>query len=314
GIYSLSMKVDGLEHYSHVMDELDFDNFRQVNCHKDYDLFHLNRWRYHKCFPSENNTLEIYDLLVDGGKIHLRPGDSFDVEFIVKDIDGNESQIAFELNCGEPLKTSAPIRDGVLMDASTDNIFTVDGLAVRIPHGRIYDDFYLRPSRKARPNGPSDLFYLNDRDIPLDDEIVISLQSRMPRSEWKYSILEHTDYRGRVNYIKGTMRDGWYEVRSKYLGAYRLVEDRVSPQISIEYSSKSRKLNLHLSDDISGVDTMSVEVNGNWLRMAHNASMSRAWGDLNEIELPSGRTDIRVYARDLAGNEVIEMRKVHLLK
>ena len=308
GVYQLEMQVDGITHYLHTMDELDFDTFRQVNCHKDYDLFHRHRWRYHKCFPAENNKLDIYDLLVDGGKLRIQNGERLEVKFIARDINGNESILNCSIQGVSGLSEPWPVPEGVLLEAGRDNVFTLDDIAVRIPYGRLYNDVYINPDRHPSSGSASDIFHLNDSEIPIDDNISVSLKTRSPESRWGYTIAKHTDYRGRTKYIKGEMDEGWYTVRNKALGAYQLMEDSKSPSVSISYSSKSSKINVQLADNLSGIDSLAVQVDGEWLRMSHNASLSRAWGSPAELDLQKGNHRVEVYAIDLAGNEVKEIR------
>lgn len=305
GVYSLTMMVNGKTHYGHRMDELDFDTFRQVNCHKDYELFHKNRWRYHKCFPAENNTLDIYTELVERGRLSISHGDTLELVFIADDINNNEVQIACTIIGDIAIETLWPEEEGVLLKADRDNIYTEEGLAVRIPHGRIYDDLFIHPRRTAVTGGPSDAYTIHDENVPMDDNINVSIQIAKPFQNADGLIMEFKDSRERISYLKGRQIDGWYEAENKYLGTYQLKLDIKGPIVKVSGlagSGKKDKLNISISDNMTGIDSIRVEVNGLWLRMSHNASMSRAWGQLSELNLDNGAHELRVYVRDLAGN------------
>lgn len=305
GVFSLEMMVNGNKHYSHAMRELDFDTFRQINCHKDHELFHSNRWRYHKCFLAENNTLEIYEGLKDRGVLTIAEGDSLHIEFRTDDLHGNVVKVECLLVGSSPRHAEWPEESGVYLDASKDNIYVDSGLVVRIPFGRLYDDLYLKPSVAPSSSSPSAAFRLHDKNVPLDNTIAVSLAISEEFLGEDGLVMKFTDTRGRTSYIKGIKNEGWYEVEHKYLGTYQLAIDQKAPTVTVKgigTQANKRKISLSIADNRSGVDSIRVEVNGNWLRMSYNASMSRAWGDLSEIDIDKGDAEMRIYIRDLAGN------------
>ena len=304
GIYKLEMYVEDELHYSHTMDELDFDNFRQVNCHKDYDLFHNSKWRYHKCFPSENNTLEIYGELIDDGTLRLSEGDTLDVKFVSSDIEGNSSLLLVTLIGSSPVSEPWPVSAGIPMDASSDNLHLDSGLVVRIPKGRIYEDFNLRPSRQMSTTSTSDVFTLHDKDVPLNDIIKVSIKAHAADSLSRI-VMECTDFRGRKNYLPTVEYNDWFEAENKYFGTYRLINDITPPFVTVSGLSEKAKKNsikLSLRDDGSGVSEFKVRIDGQYLLMSHNTSMSRAWGKLADLNLAKGEHVLEVVVKDIAGN------------
>lgn len=317
GIYHLKMYVNDILHYSHTMDELDFDNFRQVNCHKDYDLYHLNRWRYHKCFRAENNTLEIYETLVNEGNISISEGDTLSIRFETSDIKGNISILYTTIIGSTALTEPWPTPSGILLEASKDNIYLDSGLVARLPKGRIYNDLYLNPLRKLRPKGISDEYRLHDHDTPLDGNIFISIRPHTPIGANTHVIMEHRDAKGRTKHLVCREHDGWYEAENKSLGTYRLIEDNVPPHFSVkglDGKGKGKKdaIVLSLGDNVSGVVGFKLHVDGRWLLMSHNASMSKAWGKLSELGLEPGEHTLQVEVWDLAGNLKSESILFHI--
>jgi len=304
GIYSLEMRVDGVPVYVHRMVELDFDTFRQVNCHADYDLFRTNAWRYHKTFPAENNHLQIYELLVNGGKLHIKEGESKNIEFIAKDIAGNESILRFIIQGEKAPAQPFPAPQGIFWDASTDNVFKDSTAVVMVPAGRIYSDFYLRPSYKETGDGLSKRFTFHDEVIPLDDYITIKLKVTGNYTNRDRLVMMQVDEKGRISCLGGSFKNGWVQARTKSVGTFYVTEDLQAPGIEVTRleANASGKINLSASDAVSGLDSIRVEVDGHWLMMIHNASLSRAWGNFKELNLPSGDHKVRIRVWDLAGN------------
>ena len=121
--------------------------------------------------------------------------------------------------------------------------------------------------------------------------------------------MEHTDTKGRKKYLATRPDEDWFEAENKSLGTYRLIQDIVPPSVTISglnSKGKPNAITLSLSDNLSGVTDFSVTVDGSWLLMSHNASMSKAWGKLSDLDLQSGDHVLKIVASDLAGNSTTE--------
>jgi hypothetical protein len=309
GVYSLELRVNGVPVYVHSMKELDFGNFRQVNCHADYDLFSTNGWRYHKTFPSENNTLSIYELLVNGGKIHIGAGESKNIEFITKDISGNTSELRFILKGEAAPDQPFPAEKGTFWDASTDNVYRDSSAVVMVPKGLIYDDLYLRPSSTESSDALSKRFKMHDEVVPFDNYITIKLKVKENYSERNKLVMMLEEDNGRKTCLGGEFKNGWVQARSKTMGTFYVQEDSQAPlvQVTRVEANAHGKINLTSSDNLSGLDSIRVEVDGRWLMMSYNASMSRSWGNFSDLNLKPGTHKILIRVWDLSGNvEIIE--------
>jgi hypothetical protein len=301
--------VNGVPVYVHSMKELDFGNFRQVNCHADYDLFSTNGWRYHKTFPSENNTLSIYELLVNGGKIHIGAGESKNIEFITKDISGNTSELRFILKGEAAPDQPFPAEKGTFWEASRDNVYRDSSAVLMVPKGLIYDDLYLRPSSTESSDALSKRFKMHDQVIPLDNYITIKLKVRGDFNERTKLVMMLEEDNGKKSCLGGEFKNGWVQARSKTMGTFYVQEDSQAPKVQVTRleAHAHGKINLTSSDNLSGLDSIRVEVDGRWLMMSYNASMSRSWGNFSDLHLKPGTHKILIRVWDLAGNvEIIE--------
>ena len=311
GLYRLELRVDGLPIYVHQMDTLDFETIRQVNCHTDYDLFRTKVWRYHKCFPAENNHLEIYSLLVDGGVLEVKEGETKSIEFIAQDIRGNAAFLRFILSGDEAPSAPFPKPTGLFWDASKDNVFRDSSAIAMVPFGRIYSDCYVSPQVSDGPDGLSKTFRIHDELFPLDDMITIKLKVLKEVEDRSKVVMMQEDSPGRSVCLGGQYRNGWVQAKTKSLGTYYLVEDLIAPTLSVSLSGKGTgtKVNVQLSEALSGLDSLRAEVDGQWLMLAHNYGKSRAWGDLSDLDLSPGEHELVIRAWDIAGN-VGEIRRM----
>ena len=93
------------------------------------------------------------------------------------------------------------------------------------------------------------------------------------------------------------------------MGTFYVQEDSQAPlvQVTRVEANAHGKINLTSSDNLSGLDSIRVEVDGRWLMMSYNASMSRSWGNFSDLHLKPGTHKILIRVWDLSGNvEIIE--------
>jgi hypothetical protein len=261
--------------------------------------------------------MTIYDASAGSGIIDCPAGEEHFVQIIARDFHGQERSIQFLLT-GVVAESSPPeLRDpGVLLDASRDVILKDTAIVLRIPKGRLYEDYQVRLTEDQAPSGAiSQAYSIRGPHIPLDDYITIRMKPRLNEDVGRRCILRWSDHRGRMRGVPGEWKDGWYEAKVKELGRFHLWPDEQAPRISKKTlpSSTRSKLRLELSDrGGAGLDSIRITVDDRWLRMAHNTSMTRAWGDLNELGLKKGSHKVQIELWDAAGNKSNSEEIIHL--
>ena len=309
GIYSLSMQVNGVEYYAHTMDKLDFETFRYINTHKDYHLFKKKKWRYHKCFMSDNNALEIYTTLVNEGKLYISEGESMNVLFTAVDANGNISTLeALIKGVAGPEEVVFKEEPGIPFMANSDNVLRDEDLVLLVPQGRLYDDIMLEYTEvTAQESSLSKCYSVQQEHTPLQDKITVKI--RPTRSFSDSTKLVMLDMRGGKHSIGGEFRDGWMEAKTRKFGTFCVGQDLKSPVIkSVEglnpKSKRPNKITVRVSDNLSGLDSIRAEVDGQWFMMRHNTAKSWCSGTLSDLKLVAGEHVFTFYATDAVGNEV----------
>ena len=95
GIYTIELFVDGSRVFRQTMEKIDFFTNRYINAHKDYNEYHLKKRSFHKSFVSENNKLELYDGLINKGKLSFEDDTIHQLKYVIKDTYGNTSNCKF---------------------------------------------------------------------------------------------------------------------------------------------------------------------------------------------------------------------------
>jgi len=313
GVYQLEMKVDDVPWYAHRMDTLSFETFRFVNTHADYHLYRKNKWRYHKCFLSENNLLDIYDTMQDRGRIFFNEGDVRHLSFRATDVNGNESRLEAVLKGVAPAtskRTKLSVEDGsqvVHLLAKRDNSFRQPDFVLLAGAGCLYDNIALRYKRDAVHGlSKNQVHVLQDDNDPIQEAVTIKLK---PSASYRDSSkLLIATVGNKIRSLGGTFKNGWVETDIKNWGAFTVFEDLQSPKIeSISglqvKSRRPSKVTVRMTDNLSGISEVRAEIDGQWFLMKHNKAMTYLTGFLKKLDLLKGEHVFRITATDAVGNE-----------
>src|ERR1700761_281330 len=93
GVYSIEVKVDGKTIYTFAAERFAFDQTHAINAYIDYPQF-LTAGRFiQKCFVPPGSRLKLYPQSINRGVVNFTDDSIHDVEYVVKDIAGNESTL-----------------------------------------------------------------------------------------------------------------------------------------------------------------------------------------------------------------------------
>ncbi len=104
GIYSLQLKVDGIEKFRAYYDRFDYSENRLINLDRDYRLMRRDKGRFQKLYRDQKSSLSFYgDYTVGDGIFTQREKNSGTVTFevVIADYSGNKSYVRGELDFQE---------------------------------------------------------------------------------------------------------------------------------------------------------------------------------------------------------------------
>ncbi|MES2807764.1 MAG: M23 family metallopeptidase, partial [Bacteroidota bacterium] len=143
GIYSLELKLDGAIVYTFALERFGFDQTRAINGYIDYPTFATTGRFIQKCFIPQGNRLPLYPQAVNRGIINFTDDAVHTVEYVVKDVAGNTSNLSVKVQSKSPPPPPAAIIKGpeTIMRYNSRNEFNMDKIKVAINPGNLYDDF-----------------------------------------------------------------------------------------------------------------------------------------------------------------------------
>ncbi|RUA13104.1 MAG: M23 family peptidase, partial [Flavobacteriia bacterium] len=305
GVYSVRQTVNG-----RVYSEFDFETFsfgetRYINTLIDYAHFYKFRQRIQKCFKVPFNHLSIYKNLYNDGKIDLEEGMSYNVELLISDIAGNTITLIIPVEgkkeSPKKLRDDKTTSDFIIADKP--NNFDLGAAKVYFPANTFYDDFYIDLKKGE------DTVMIHDNSVAAHRNFTISFDpSKYPPSERDQMFIAHLDENGRPSYSKTYKRDGSFTTRTRTLGTYTLSKDSVAPSITPknfkerQWLSNYSYLSLTISDDLSGIDTYSATLNGDWILMEYEPKTNTITYNFDDKILNATECELKVTVTDNVGN------------
>ncbi|WP_423127024.1 M23 family metallopeptidase [Gaoshiqia sp. Z1-71] len=279
GVYSIELAIDNKTVYLFKLDKLSFDETRYLNAHIDYGHFQRNNRRLHKNWVEPGNKLNNYPVLVNRGISRMDDGKIHTVDYLVKDVNGNESRFSFKVQSKQS-NVGKIQRPGIAVNYDKPLHINQEGLEANFKAGTFYSDFILDYQLKQ----PNKLYYspiykLHNGEIPVHQYFELRIKAvDLPKQLEDKALIAAVDEKtGQKWALGGQFSHGWVEASIRQLGSFAVVTDTIPPVIKpINIQNRSiitdkNKISFIISDDFSGISSYRGEIDGQWVLFEYDA-------------------------------------------
>jgi hypothetical protein len=304
GIHRSFLIVDGDTVFSQNMTRISFFTNRQINTHKDYEEFHDRRKHFHKSFRTDQNQLPIYRSQKNQGIINVKPGETYTIEYVCFDVEGNHVSLNFKLGI---LEGEQPKRIDLYPDVKKlypDAPF----MSIEKTHYIYFPQELLYEPTPLRLKANENVIEFGDNEVPLDNYFDIMLPKKHNVKGEKLYV-QHTDDRGRTSPLQGNYNDGWIAVKSKEFGSFEVKVDTIPPTVrnrnfNDNANVRNKKLIWNISDDESGIEQYDLFIEGKWHLLEWEPKRNAFYFD--PLSSLRGKKNVKVIATDQCGNQRVQ--------
>ena len=305
GVYAVSLSVNGKTYCSYDFESFSFGETRYINTLIDYDHLGRYRERIQKLFKSPGNYLSIYEELYNNGIIEVSEGLSYNLQLLISDFKGNKVTLNIPV---EGKKEEIKIekeddRTDYYVIAKKPNNYDLGGAKVYFPENTFYEDFYI-DLKKGQ-----DTVTIHRNTVPAHRNFTITFDvDKYPEEERKQLFIARLDERLHPSYLNTYKRGNTFTARTRNLGTYTLAKDTVPPTIRTknfkekQWLNNYRYLSVHISDDLSGVDSYSATLNGEWILMEYEPKTNTLTYNFDDTILDKKQCVLEVTVTDNVGN------------
>ncbi|PWL38330.1 peptidase M23 [Flagellimonas aquimarina] len=305
GVYSVKQTVNGKTYSEYHFETFSFGETRYINTLIDYEHFGKFRQRIQKCFKEPYNRLAIYKTLYNNGKITIKEGLSYNIELLISDIEGNKTKLIIPVE-GKREAIKIKRNDNKTDDyiiADKPNNFDLGAAKVYFPANTFYEDFYIDLKKGG------DTVTIHNNSVAAHRNFTISFDvSKYAPGNRKQLFIARLDKDMEPRHSKTYKRDGSFTTRTRTLGTYTLVKDSISPTITArnfkekQWLSNYSYLSLGISDDLSGIQSYTATLNGEWILMEYEPKTKTITYNFDDKILNKTQCKLKVIVTDNVGN------------
>ncbi len=305
GVYSVRQVVNGKVYTDYDFEAFSFTETRYINTFIDYDHLGKYRQRIQKTFKSPGNRLSIYNKLVNDGKVVVKEGLSYKVELLIHDLEGNLTKVVIPVEGKRQTVKMAkekPKTENYVI-AKRPNNYDLGLAKVYFPANTFYENFHIE-LEKGR-----DTVTIHNNRVPAHRNFTITFDtSQYTEAEQKQLFIARLDKKLKPNYASTYKRGNTFTTRTRNLGTYTLVKDSIAPKIRTknfkhkQWLTNYRYLSLLISDDLSGVDTYTATLNGEWILMEYEPKTKTLTYNFDDKILNKKQCELKVVVKDNVGN------------
>ncbi len=312
GIYTIDLYRDDERVFGLEMNKISFATTRYLNSLIDYGYYKKEGGRLVRTQVDTNNRLFNYREVLDNGILTFPDSAASIMKYIVKDVKGNTSSLAFEIkssNAQEFEKT-----DSVMVNESNGRFFhfaktnkvNTNNLSLTFPENSFYRSFYFHLDSLLRDSTIySPVYQVHDKFTPVHKSFSIKIiPDGYADSLAERLYIAYRDGKGNSWYIGARWDEGWLSAESRLLGDYVVMADTVPPEIKPVSISGSNTIRIRISDVGAGISRYRGEINGEWVLFEYEPKKNLL-EYAPDGHLVSGENQLEVTVKDLLGNESV---------
>ncbi|MDR2270350.1 MAG: M23 family metallopeptidase [Sphingobacterium sp.] len=307
GVYSIELFLDNRNISTVLFESIPFDQTRAIQSYIDYPYLKKSGVRIQKSFKDPNNPINIYKQLDNLGMIELRDNEVHDIKYVVKDVQGNTSELNFKVQNNPSLSINRKAAEGLKMFHYADeNKYEAENARIYMGKNILYNDLYFNYSQGAKlAKGYSAIQYIHNSYTPVFGyyKLMIKPDDSLPESLYSKALIVSTDGGAQG----GKYENSWVVANVREFGGFYIAVDTVAPTITArnltdgKNVSNQRSIDFSISDNLSGIDTFDAYIDGKWALMKYDPKTRHLWHEF-ESSLSSGTHSFKLEVKDNKGN------------
>jgi murein DD-endopeptidase MepM/ murein hydrolase activator NlpD len=309
GIYRATLYVNDVEIESFEMNNISYNDTRNINAHIDYRYKFLGGSYLQHLSELPGYINSIYANGNGAGVIDISDGQVYEVLIVVSDPNGNISKLHTFVRYDQSLPVQAPAvgkKFYPLMLDGSENEYC----EFYIGENCLYDSVHITYSNAASADDDavSEIHTIGPRYVPLHDSMLVRIRpdpTFTPADRNRTVMQWKNGSRSAVQKVQ--WQHEWASAKFREMGSFQLLRDTVPPSISVSFHdgadlSKASSIVFNVKDNLHEVTDVRPELDGKWLRFTNDKARSFIYHF--DEKCPNGSHSLRITVEDVAGNVV----------
>jgi murein DD-endopeptidase MepM/ murein hydrolase activator NlpD len=307
GIYKATLYVNDVEVESFEMDNISYNDTRNINAHIDYRYKLLGGAYLQHLSELPGYIHSIYTNGSGAGVVDISDGQAYEVVIVVSDPEGNISKLRsfVRYDASLPLQTPAIGKKfyPLMLDGSEN-----ENCEFYIGENCLYDSVHITYSNAASADDDaiSDIHTIGPRYVPLHDSMLVRIHpdpTFTPGDRNRTVMQWKNGSRSAIQKVQ--WQHEWASAKFREFGSFQLLRDTVPPSISTTFAdgadlSKASSIVFNVKDNLHEVNEVRPELDGKWLRFTNDKGRSFIYHF--DEKCPRGTHSLKIKVQDVAGN------------
>jgi len=314
GIFEADLFSDGKPVIGFRMDNISYDNTRNLNAHIDYKTRATGGPFLQQLFQLPGYANSIYRSVGGDGAISIADGKLHDIRIEVKDANGNTTVLQTKLQYDESGAGNPPPEVNA-WQPSTKMYYPgmLDGLETAgcefyIGEKCLYDSVHIiyKQALASLPNVVSAVHSIGAAYIPLQDYMLVRIKPSVAISSEQHDRIVMQRFAGtHKDVAKVEWQQDWASARFREMGNFQLVLDTTPPVITAGFAEgahlgKAARMVINVHDNLGAYNNFRALLDGHWLRFTNDKGLAFIY--MFDEKCPPGPHTLQVSATDEAGN------------
>jgi murein DD-endopeptidase MepM/ murein hydrolase activator NlpD len=309
GIYESILYDNNSAIVGFQLDSISYDETRTLNAHIDYKL-HNNGGSYVQHLSRLPGFTEgVYKEVSGDGVIDLSDELPHEIKIIVKDANGNQSIVKFNIT-GTQITTAQKNNDTKnKFFPNQINVFENNSVQFYLPENFVYDYFDFKYNEIISPKG-NIIYQIHNGTVPVHGRF--NLKIKYPNTYYPNKLVLHRSWKNKNDYEQAiplnpfTEKD-WYKASFRAFGNFEIIEDNTPPVITpIGFyngmnCSQQNRIVFVIKDDTEELRNFTAELDGQWLRFSNDKGKTFIYKF--DDRCSKGEHVLKISVEDLAGNK-----------
>ncbi len=309
GVYSIELFIDGIAKSTVLFEELDFNTSRGIHSYFDYPYWKRTKVKYQKSFKDPGNAIDIFSHIdKQSGVINLPENKVYQVKYVVKDVQGNCSELNFAIKNTAASDAQESRRGTQVFAFDLENKFTKEDIELNIPKGSLYGDVDFEYSSGAqRANGYSLTHHIHNNLTPIFSAYNVRIKPTNLPNHLREKALIASVENGSEG---GRYENGWVTVNTRNFGSFYVTVDTIAPTITPRNLSNGKnvsaqaKIDFTIRDNFSGIQSFDGYIDGEWVLMEYDSKNRHLWHKF-DTSLKKGTHKFKLVVKDWKDNQKI---------
>ena len=311
GIYSASIRLNGVEYFNYQMDQISFDDSKFINLMIDYKELKTKKRRIQRFFSHPKQSFSFLKNKNQNGEMQIDPGKSYQLLIELNDYNKNSSFIEVYLT-GIKNELEHQKKKENLIEITKDHKYEFNDKSVYFQK----DSFFGIVDIKVKDHG--DTLFVGKDIYPMKKAFKVKF--KIPKEDsltLSKSFISFLNEKGKPVFFSAFKKDGYWEGKSKILGKFLLTKDTIAPEINAinfkesQWLSNNNFLKFRITDDFSGLKKIRGEINGKWILLEHEPKNKSLVYDLRDIKFKESLNQLTIEVEDQVGNKTVFKRNFY---